>query len=119
MLVTRADAAVRALTTLQFLWRLPQGTEATGLAGDRGFFYHFLDMETGLRYRNTELSSIDTALLLAGMAGIGVWVENQIEAGVIHNTGATAAHRELHRAAAARGVAAAGRKGRERGAAPT
>jgi hypothetical protein len=65
--VTRADAATRTLTTLQFLWRLPQGTEATGLAGDRGFFYHFLDMDTGLRYRNTELSSIDTGLLLAGV----------------------------------------------------
>ena len=65
--VTRGDAAERTLTTLQFMWRLPQGTDPSGLAGDRGFFYHFLDMETGLRYRNTELSSIDTALLLAGV----------------------------------------------------
>ena len=65
--VTRAAAAARTLTTLQFLWQLPQGTGPTGLAGDRGFFYHFLDMETGLRYRNTELSSIDTALLIAGV----------------------------------------------------
>ncbi len=65
--VTRAEAAVRTLTTLRFMWGLPQGTDATGLAGDRGFFYHFLDMETGLRYRNTELSTIDTGLLLAGV----------------------------------------------------
>jgi hypothetical protein len=64
--ISRADAAARTLTTLQFLWRLPQGTAAAGFAGDRGFFYHFLEMETGLRHRNTELSSIDTALLLAG-----------------------------------------------------
>ena len=65
--VTRGDAAGRTLTTLRFMWGLPQGTDATGLAGDRGFFYHFLDMETGLRYRNTELSTIDTGLLLAGV----------------------------------------------------
>jgi hypothetical protein len=65
--ITRADAAERTLTTLQFMWRLPQGTDSVGLSGDRGFFYHFLDMETGLRYRNTELSTIDTALLLAGV----------------------------------------------------
>jgi hypothetical protein len=64
--ISRADAAERTLTTLQFMWRLPQGTDAVALAGDRGFFYHFLDIETGLRYRNTELSTIDTALLLAG-----------------------------------------------------
>jgi hypothetical protein len=64
--ITRADAAERTLTTLQFMWRLPQGVDSVGLAGDRGFFYHFLDMETGLRYRHTELSTIDTALLLAG-----------------------------------------------------
>jgi hypothetical protein len=65
--VTRADAAERSLTTLRFMWGLPQGTDSIGLAGDRGFFYHFLDMETGLRHRNTELSTIDTALLLAGV----------------------------------------------------
>ena len=65
--VTRADAAERTLTTLRFMWGLPQGTDSVGLAGDRGFFYHFLDMETGVRYRNTELSTIDTGLLLAGV----------------------------------------------------
>jgi hypothetical protein len=65
--VSRVDAAERTLTTLRFMWGLPQGTDASGLAGDRGFFYHFLDMETGLRHRNTELSTIDTALLLAGV----------------------------------------------------
>src|SRR5688500_2438881 len=65
--VTRADAAERTLTTLRFMWGLPQGTDTAGFAGDRGFFYHFLHMETGLRYGNTELSTIDTGLLLAGV----------------------------------------------------
>lgn len=35
-------------------------------ASERGFFYHFLDPETGERSRRSELSPIDTALLLAG-----------------------------------------------------
>ena len=32
-----------------------------------GFFYHFTDIETGARIGRTELSSIDTALLLCGV----------------------------------------------------
>ena len=35
--------------------------------GYKGLFYHFLDMETALRTWSSELSSIDTALLLAGI----------------------------------------------------
>lgn len=33
---------------------------------EKGFFYHFLDMRTGHRAWNSEVSSIDTALFLAG-----------------------------------------------------
>jgi hypothetical protein len=33
---------------------------------EKGFFYHFLDMRTGQRAWNSEVSSIDTALFLAG-----------------------------------------------------
>ena len=33
---------------------------------ERGFFYHFLDMRTAQRTWNSEISSIDTALFLAG-----------------------------------------------------
>ncbi len=65
--VSRADARARVLTTLQFLWTAPQGPEPTGNAGYNGFFYHFLDIETGTRYRTVELSTIDTTLLLAGV----------------------------------------------------
>lgn len=64
--VTRDQAAQRVLTTLRFLDKAPQGDAATGVAGYKGFFYHFLDMKTGLRYQQVELSSVDTALLLAG-----------------------------------------------------
>lgn len=65
--VSRAAARERTLTTLRFLWELPQGPDPVGMGGYKGFFYHFLDMETGLRHQTTELSTIDTTLLLAGV----------------------------------------------------
>ncbi len=64
--VTRDRARARVLATLRFLWRAPQGPGPAGVSGHRGFFYHFLDMETGRRFGRVELSTIDTALLLAG-----------------------------------------------------
>jgi len=65
--ITRAQAAERVLKTLDFLKNLPQGTAATGVAGFRGWFYHFLNTQDGLRFKNVELSSIDTGLLMAGI----------------------------------------------------
>src|SRR6266700_4062934 len=41
--VTRAAAAQRVLTTLQFFWSAPQDSGAAGVTGYKGFFYHFLD----------------------------------------------------------------------------
>jgi hypothetical protein len=65
--VSRTDARDRTLATLKFMYALPQGPAATGVGGYKGFFYHFLDMDTGMRYKDVELSSIDTSLLLAGV----------------------------------------------------
>jgi hypothetical protein len=65
--ITRPEAAERVLRTLRFLVRAPQGPEATGAAGYKGFFYHFLDPETGARAGQSELSTVDTALLLGGV----------------------------------------------------
>lgn len=64
--VTRADAANRTVTTLRHFWNAPQGPGATGTGGYKGFFYHFLDINTGLRAGTSELSSIDTCLFLMG-----------------------------------------------------
>jgi hypothetical protein len=64
--ITREQARDRVLTTLEFLRNAPQGPAATGMTGYKGFYYHFLDMQTGARFRDVELSTIDTALLLAG-----------------------------------------------------
>ncbi|MBN8683256.1 MAG: dienelactone hydrolase family protein [Chitinophagales bacterium] len=65
--ITREEAARRVLNTLKVLLNLPQGPEAAGVAGYRGFFYHFLDTQKALRYQQVELSSIDTGLLMAGV----------------------------------------------------
>ncbi len=64
--VTRDAARERVLTTLRFFWTAPQGAQGTDVTGYKGFFYHFLDMQTGRRFATVELSTIDTALLLAG-----------------------------------------------------
>ena len=63
--VPRAQAVERTLDTLRFLWSAPQGPmpDATG---HRGFFYHFLDVTTGQRAWRSELSTIDTAILITG-----------------------------------------------------
>ncbi|MGH7711810.1 MAG: glucoamylase family protein, partial [Gemmatimonadaceae bacterium] len=52
--VTRAEAAQRTLTTLRFFWEAPQGEQAAGVTGYRGFFYHFLDMQSGHRFQQVE-----------------------------------------------------------------
>jgi len=65
--ITRKEATERVLNTLRFFWNAPQSYDTENATGYRGFFYHFLDMETGLRKRQCELSSIDTALLMGGV----------------------------------------------------
>ncbi|MDZ7361538.1 MAG: Tat pathway signal protein [candidate division KSB1 bacterium] len=65
--ITREEAAQRTLNTLRFFWQLPQGDQPDKIAGYKGFFYHFLKIPEGTREWRCELSSIDTALLLAGV----------------------------------------------------
>ncbi len=74
--ITRPQARDRVLTTLKFLRDLRQGAEPTGTAGFRGFFYHFLDMSRGTRFdAGVELSSMDTALMLAGALHCQSWFD--------------------------------------------
>ena len=66
--VARAEAAARTLATLETLWRAPQGSAAEGVSGYQGLFYHFLDTPHGIRRQTqSELATIDTALLMAGV----------------------------------------------------
>ncbi len=65
--VSREQARERVLATLRFFHDARQGPQASGATGYHGFFYHFLDMRTGHRFERTELSTVDSALLIAGM----------------------------------------------------
>ena len=64
--MTRQQAVAITLRTLRFFANAdmsgsPQST------GHRGFYFHFLDMRTGTRAWRSELSSIDTSFLIAGV----------------------------------------------------
>ena len=66
--ITREQAVQRTLATLRFFHDAPQNDSEDDAAGFHGFYYHFLDMQTGKRYgRWVELSSVDTTLLLGGV----------------------------------------------------
>ena len=65
--ISRQQAADRTIKTLRFFANAPQSEKTTDVAGYKGFFYHFLDMKTGERFKQVELSTIDTALLLGGI----------------------------------------------------
>lgn len=62
----RARAAALTLRTLRFFARSPQN-DRPDATGHNGFYYHFLDMRTGRRVWECELSLIDTTLLLVGV----------------------------------------------------
>jgi hypothetical protein len=64
--ISRDAARARVRNTLAFLVHSPQGPEADA-TGYKGFYYRFLDMKTGRRTWDAELSSVDTALLLGGV----------------------------------------------------
>ena len=72
--LTRDAAARRTLATLQFFWNSEQ-SEDPFATGYKGFFYHFLDMKSGKRVWQSELSMIDTALLLAGILVVGTYFD--------------------------------------------
>ena len=65
-LMTQEAAIQRTLATLRFFRDSQQGPEPDA-TGYRGFYYHFLDMHTGRRAWECELSTVDSAFLLAGM----------------------------------------------------
>ena len=63
--MARTEAVERSLATLRFFQDSDQSgsPDATGF---KGFYYHFLDMHSGVRVWRSELSMIDSALLIAG-----------------------------------------------------
>ncbi|MBU1369968.1 MAG: Tat pathway signal protein [Bacteroidetes bacterium] len=65
--ISRNEAAKRVNQTLLWLWEAPMGTAQHHMSGYKGFYYHFLKYGEGTRYKDVELSSIDTGLLMAGI----------------------------------------------------
>jgi hypothetical protein len=67
----RAEILDRTRTTLRFFAeRMPQ---------EHGWFFHFINLRTGAREWQSELSSIDTALLLGGVLTVRRCFENDAE----------------------------------------
>ena len=85
--LARADAVERTLVALQFFTHSDQ-SGAPDATGYQGYYYHFLDMQSGQRVWNCELSLIDTALLMAGVLTAAAYF-----------TAETAAETELRRLA--------------------
>jgi len=81
--MNRADAAAISLVTLDFFWNSRQSDQPDA-TGHKGFYYHFLDMKTGRRVWQCELSLIDTTLLLAGVLEASVYfnADNPVEAAI-------------------------------------
>ncbi len=72
--IDRAEAAQRCLAAMQFFTDSDQ-SGAVVSTGCHGFYFHFLHAETGLRMWESELSSIDTALLVFGMLMAGAYFD--------------------------------------------
>jgi hypothetical protein len=64
--ISRDDAAAITLKTLEFFLNSAQN-DTKDATGYKGFYYHFLKMDTGKRDWDCELSSVDTGLLMMGI----------------------------------------------------
>ena len=73
--MSRLEARRRTLSALRFFRHSSQST-APSATGYKGFYYHFLDMSTGARVWNCELSTVDTAFLIAGMLTAAAYFRN-------------------------------------------
>jgi hypothetical protein len=76
--ISREEAAERVLTTLRFFWTSPQGNEPDS-TGYKGFYYHFLHMDTGRRARQCELSTIDSTILIAGALAAATYFDRETQ----------------------------------------
>jgi hypothetical protein len=74
--LTRKNAIAKVLKILRFFYNSHQGKEANA-TGYKGFYYHFLKMNTGEREWKCELSTIDTALFIAGALSVAVYFSKE------------------------------------------
>ncbi|KQV32462.1 hypothetical protein ASC97_02430 [Rhizobium sp. Root1203] len=73
-ILIREFAAKITRSRLRYLMACPQGPE-TDSSGYKGFFYHFLDIETGRRAWQCELSTIDSAFLFVGALTVAAYFD--------------------------------------------
>jgi hypothetical protein len=76
--ISREEAVERLLTTLRFFWNSEQG-EQPDATGYKGFYYHFLDMDSGRRAWESELSTIDSTILIAGALAVATYFDRETE----------------------------------------
>ena len=78
-IVPREFGAHMALKRLRFFRNSVQGPEPDA-TGYKGFYYHFIDMDTGRRVWQCELSTIDSAFLFAGMLTVATYFDQDTAA---------------------------------------
>src|SRR6202040_805221 len=76
--LSRVGAVDRTLRLLRFFHSSHQGPEPDA-TGYKGFYYHFLDMQTGRRARHSELSTVDTAIFMAGVLTVASYFTGNSE----------------------------------------
>ena len=77
--INRSQARTLTLRTLRFFEQLPQTEQSSGCGGYRGFYYQFIDMESGLRLGKSVLSTVDTTWLQMGMVVAQGWFDREDE----------------------------------------
>lgn len=74
--MTRGEAIKRCLIHLRFFHDGPEGAGLNAISY-KGFYYHFLDMKTGKRVLNSEISTIDTTYVLAGALAAAIYFDRE------------------------------------------
>ena len=77
--MSRGEAVAITLTTVCFFRDSVQST-APDATGYKGFYYHFLDMTSGRRAWSSELSTVDSGFLLAGVLTAAAYFDGDDEA---------------------------------------
>ncbi|MCD6202188.1 MAG: hypothetical protein J7K46_10320 [Bacteroidales bacterium] len=65
--VSKKEAYDRILITLNSFYKDPNDEKDFCVEGRYGLFYHFINVDTGKRYGKSEVSTIDSGLLMAGI----------------------------------------------------
>ena len=73
--VNRQEAYDRVLVTLNSYFKDPADENDFCVEGKYGLFFHFINVDTGRRYGRSEVSTIDSAILMAGVLHVMTYFE--------------------------------------------